>query len=108
MAFTVSRRTSEIGIRMALGASRSQVRWLIGRQVCRIVLIGLTIGVPAAWIVGRLTSRRLSSLLYGVTSTDPLTLVAAAAVLVLVAMSAGLLPARLAVRIDPAVALRNE
>jgi predicted permease len=108
MAFTVSRRTSEIGIRVALGATSSNVRWLVGRQALGIVLAGLAIGVPAAWIVGRLASRQLSSLLYQVTSTDPTTMVVAGGVLVMVAMCAGLLPAQRAVRIDPAVALRNE
>jgi predicted permease len=108
MAFTVSRRTSEIGIRMALGATRSSVRWLVGRQALRIVLTGLAIGIPAAWIGGLLASRQLSSLLYEVTTTDPVTIVVAAGVLVLVAMGAAMLPARRAVRIDPVVALRSE
>jgi putative ABC transport system permease protein len=108
MAFTVARRTSEIGVRMAFGATRSDVRWLIGRQAFAIVLAGLAIGVPAAWIAGRLTSRTLSSLLYEVTSTDPITIAMAVLVLVLVTMVAGVLPARRAVRIDPIIALRAE
>ena len=108
MAFSVSRRTSEIGIRIALGATRANVRWLVGRQALGIVLAGLAIGIPAAWIAGLLASRQLSSLLYKVTSTDPATMVLAAVLLVVVALCAGLLPARRAVRIDPAVALRNE
>ena len=108
MAFTVARRTPEIGIRIALGATRADVRWLVGRQALGIVLAGLAIGVPAAWISGRLASRALSSLLYEVTSTDPITIVMAIAVLGLVTMAAGVLPARRAVRIDPAIALRAE
>ena len=108
MAFTVARRTPEIGIRIALGATRSDVRWLVGRQAFAIVLAGLAIGVPAAWIAGRLASRALSSLLYEVTSTDPITIAMAIAVLVLVTMAAGVLPARRAVRIDPMIALRTE
>jgi predicted permease len=108
MAFSVSQRTSEIGIRVALGATRSSVGWLVGRQALGIVLAGLAIGIPVAWIAGRLASRQLSSLLYNVTSTDPVTMIVATIVLVTVAMCAGLLPARRAVRIDPAVALRNE
>jgi putative ABC transport system permease protein len=108
MAFTVSRRTSEIGLRVALGASRSDVRWLVGRQVLTIILTGLAIGVPAAWISGRLASRRLSSLLYEITATDPMTIALAIGVLVVVAMFAGMLPARRAVRIDPMIALRTE
>jgi ABC-type antimicrobial peptide transport system permease subunit len=108
MAFTVARRTPEIGIRVALGATRSDVRWLIGRQAFTIVLAGLAIGVPAAWIAGRLASRALSSLLYEVKSTDPITIVTAIAVLVLVTMAAGVLPARRVVRIDPMIALGTE
>jgi putative ABC transport system permease protein len=108
MAFSVSRRTPEIGIRIALGATRPSGRWLVGRQALGIVLAGVAIGIPAAWIAGRLASRQLSSLLYKVTSTDPATMALATIVLVVVAMSAGLLPARRAVRIDPAVALRND
>jgi predicted permease len=108
MAFTVSRRTSEIGVRMALGATPSSARWLIARQALTIVLAGLAIGIPTAWIGGRLASRQLSTLLYDVTSTDPLTTAVAVTVLVAVAMVAGLLPARRAARIDPVAALRSE
>ena len=108
MSFTVARRTSEIGVRMALGATRSDIRSLVGRQAFGIVLAGLAIGVPAAWIAGRLASRILSPLLYQITPTDPITIATAVGVLVLVAMIAGLLPARHAVRIDPMIALRTE
>jgi predicted permease len=108
MAFSVSRRTPEFGVRIALGASRSSVRWLVGRQAIGIVLAGLVIGIPAAWIAGRLAARQLATLLYEVTTTDPLTIVVAAAILVGVAICAGLLPAERAARIDPVVALRNE
>jgi ABC-type antimicrobial peptide transport system permease subunit len=108
MAFSVSRRTAEIGVRIALGASRSSVRWLVGRQALTIVLAGLAIGVPAAWAAARLAARQLSSLLYQVTATDPATIAIAIGVLVVVAMAAASLPARRAARIDPAVALRSE
>ena len=108
MAFTVSRRIPEIGLRVALGATRGSVRWLVGRQALGIIGAGLAIGIPAAWIAGRLASHQLSSLLYEVSSTDPATMIVAAVVLVVVASCAGLLPSRRAVRIDPAVALRNE
>ena len=108
MAFTVARRTPEIGIRMALGATRSDVRWLVGRDALAIVLLGLAIGLPAAWIAGRLASRVLSPLLYEVTTTDPITIAVAIGVLLLVTMAAGVLPARRAVRIDPMNALRAE
>jgi ABC-type antimicrobial peptide transport system permease subunit len=95
-------------VRIALGATRSDVRWLVGRQAFGIVLAGLAIGVPTAWIAGRLASRALSSLLYEVTSTDPITIASAVGVLMLVTMAAGVLPSRRAVRIDPIVALRAE
>jgi putative ABC transport system permease protein len=72
------------------------------------VLTGLAIGVPAAWIAGRLASRQLSSLLHEVTSTDPIAIVLAIVLLVVVGMSAAILPARRAARIDPMVALRTE
>ena len=84
------------------------MHWLIARQALGIVLAGLAIGVPVAWVAGRLAARQLSSLLYEVTATDPITIAAAISVLVLVAMGAGSLPARRAARIDPAIALRNE
>jgi predicted permease len=108
MAFTVARRTQEIGVRLALGATRADVWRLVGRQAFAVVLAGLAIGVPAAWIAGRLASRTLSPLLYEVTSTDPGTIAMAIAVLVQVTMAAGVLPARRAVRIDPMMALRAE
>jgi len=108
MAFTVARRTSEIGIRVALGASRSDVRRLVAGQALRIVLAGLAIGVPAAWIAGRLASRQLSSLLHQVTSTDPIAIVLAIVLLVAVGLTAAIVPARRAARIDPIVALRVE
>ena len=108
LAFTVARRTSEIGIRMALGATRSDVRRMVSREALAIVLAGLALGLPAAWIAGRIGARALSPLLYQVTSTDPVTIGAAIALLILVTMAAGALPARRAVRIDPMVALRIE
>jgi putative ABC transport system permease protein len=108
LAFTVSRRTAEIGIRVALGASRAEVSWLIGRQALRIVSVGLAVGVPAAWIATRLAARQLDTLLFEQTPNDPIAMTAAILVLLLVAMGAGLLPARRAARIDPMVALRTE
>ena len=108
MAFTVSRRTTEIGIRIALGATRSDVGGLIAGQVLRLVVAGIAVGVPAAWIVGRLASRQLSGILFELTPADPITMTAATILLVLVAMCAGVPPARRAARIDPIVALRNE
>jgi ABC-type antimicrobial peptide transport system permease subunit len=108
MAFTVSRRTAEIGIRIALGATRSDVGGLIARQALKLVLAGIAVGVPAAWIVGHLASRQLSGILFELTPADPITMTVATILLVLIAMCAGVLPARRATRIDPIVALRNE
>jgi putative ABC transport system permease protein len=84
------------------------MRWMIARQALGVVLAGLALGVPAAWIVGRLASRQMTSLLFGLTPTDLPTIAGAIAVLVAVGMAAGWLPARRAARIDPNVALRSE
>ncbi|MGH9373551.1 MAG: ABC transporter permease [Vicinamibacterales bacterium] len=108
LAFRVSRRSAEIGIRVALGATRSDVLWLVGRQGLTIVLLGLAAGVPAAWITTRLAARQLDTLLYEQTPNDPLAMTAAIVLLLLVAACASLLPARRAARIDPIVALRTE
>lgn len=108
LAFTVSRRTAEIGVRVALGATRSDVSWLIGRQALTVVLLGLAAGIPGAWIATRLASRQLDTLLFEQTPNDPIAMAAAIIVLLLVAVCAGLLPARRAARIDPIVALRTE
>ncbi len=108
LAFSVTRRSPEIGIRVALGATPPAVRWMIARQALGVVLAGLALGVPAAWISARLLSAQLDGLVFQLTPTDPATLAAAALVLVLVATYAGLLPAHRATRIDPATALRSE
>jgi ABC-type antimicrobial peptide transport system permease subunit len=106
LAFSVTRRTPEIGIRVALGATRSGVRRMIVRQALTVVFAGLMLGVPAAWISARLLSAQLDGLLFHLTATDPTTV--AAAVLVLVGTCAGLVPAHRATRIDPVSALRSE
>jgi predicted permease len=104
MANTVMRRTNEIGIRMALGAERPRILWMVLRETLVLVLIGIVIGIPAAIVAARLVSTQL----YGLTAADPLTLSAAAVVLIAVAALAGYLPARRASRVDPIVALRYE
>ena len=104
MAYVVVRRTREIGIRMALGATRENVGWLILREVVSMSAIGLAIGLPLAYAVGRL----VESQLFGVKASDPLVFAAAAATLASVAMLAGWLPARKAASVDPMVALRYE
>jgi len=104
MAYVVTRRTREIGIRMALGASRGNAAGLIVREVARMAAIGLAIGLPAAFGLGRL----LESQLYGVKAFDPLVLAIATTLLAAVASLAGWLPARKAASVDPMVALRYE
>ena len=108
MSFTVARRTAEIGLRVALGAPRAGVSWLIARQTLTLVLVGIAAGLPIAWLLARLASRQLSAMLFGLTPADPITIAAATGLLILVAMGAGWLPARRAARIDPIVALRSE
>jgi putative ABC transport system permease protein len=100
----VVQRTREIGLRLALGAQRSSVLRLVIGQALVSVAAGLVVGVAGALVV----TRWLGTLLYGITPTDPLTFITAAAVLVLVALAASYLPARRASRVDPAVALRMD
>jgi predicted permease len=104
MAHAVVRRTNEIGIRMALGAERRDIIWMILSESLLLVAVGLAIGVPAAWGAAHL----ISSQLFGLNPSDPVTLLTAAIVLTLVATLAGYLPARKASRVNPLVALRYE
>jgi ABC-type antimicrobial peptide transport system permease subunit len=104
MSYFVARRTSEIGIRMALGATRSSVLGMVMRSAFWQVLVGLVIGIPAALGAGYL----MKSLLYGVASYDPLALVGAPLILALCAVAAGFIPARRAASIEPMRALRIE
>jgi putative ABC transport system permease protein len=104
MSYSVSRRTNEIGIRVALGASRSDVLLLIVRQALLLALIGSMIGIVGALSLSRL----MASQLYGVRPTDPLTFIIVAALLMIVSLVASYIPARRAMRIDPMNALRYE
>jgi ABC-type antimicrobial peptide transport system permease subunit len=104
LAYSVTQRTSEIGLRMALGAQPHEVLRLVLRQGMLLALIGALVGVLVALPVARMAS----GLLYGVSATDPLTYVAITLLLMGVALLACYLPARRATRIDPLVALRVE
>jgi predicted permease len=104
MSYAVTRRTNEIGIRMALGARGADVVRMVMNETMLLVVVGVTIGLAAALT----TTRLISSLLFGMTSNDPLTIVLAASLLILVAGLAGYLPARRAARVDPMIALRCE
>jgi len=104
MSYNVARRTSEIGIRVALGAPRGRVVWMVLREVFLLSAIGLGIGVPSAFAASRL----VASFLYEMKPGDPAAMTAAVAILLCAAILAGYLPARNASRIDPMVALRQE
>jgi len=104
MSYNVARRTNEIGIRMALGAQRGGVIWMVLRQVFLLAIVGLAIGVPAALAASKL----VESFLFGMKPNDPLTISVAIAVLVAATVIAGYAPARRASKIDPMVALRHD
>jgi predicted permease len=104
LAYRVSRRTAEIGVRIALGAQRRQVLWMILRESLIVAVIGIAVGIPLAFAGARL----LKSMLFGVTTRDPLVFVLALVGIAAVALASALLPARRASSVDPMVALRYE
>jgi predicted permease len=104
MAHSVARRIREIGIRMALGAQRGEVLWLVLRETAIVVGIGAAIGLPVAFILTRL----VASFLFGLTPQDPLAIAASTGVLLVITAVAGYVPARRATKVDPMIALRYE
>jgi predicted permease len=106
LAYRVARRTNEIGIRMALGAGRRQILWMVLRESLALVGVGAALGLAMAFTATRFISSQFE--LYGVKPTDPVTMAAATTALVAVAVFAGYIPARRATKVDPMVALRYE
>jgi ABC-type antimicrobial peptide transport system permease subunit len=104
MAFLAAQRRHELGLRMALGASRGKAAWLVVRDALAMLLLGIAAGLPAVWALRRLVEAQL----FGVNGFDAATVVAATAVLALVALAAATLPAWRASRVNPDVLLRTE
>jgi putative ABC transport system permease protein len=108
MSYSVSQRTREIGIRMALGANQQQVLAIVAQQAFRLVAVGLATGIGLALLLALALSRVLSDQLFGIKATDPLTFLSLAFVLSVVALAASGIPALRAMRVNPVVALRHE
>jgi putative ABC transport system permease protein len=108
ISYTVERRTQEIGIRLALGAQRRRILQQIIGEALALAAVGLSLGTIGGLAVSRAFSSTMSSVLYGVHASDPLTLVSVAALLAVVAVLASYVPARRAAKVDPMVALRRE
>jgi ABC-type antimicrobial peptide transport system permease subunit len=104
MAYTVARRTGEIGIRVALGAQRRSVIWMVMREVLMLAGVALAIGIPAPLSA----SRRIETFLFQMKPRDPLAISASAVILLAAAIAAGYGPAWRASRVDPMAALRHE
>jgi ABC-type antimicrobial peptide transport system permease subunit len=104
LSYTVSQRTQEIGIRMALGAQRQDIFKMIASQSLRLIITGIVIGLAIAAGATRL----MTNLLFNVSAIDPMVFISLSLLLIVVALLAGLIPARRATAIDPMVALRNE
>lgn len=104
LAYSVSRRIKEIGIRMALGAHRGRVQWMVIRDALRLLGLGIAVGLPVAWLL----SRGLRSMLFGLTPSDPRVLLAAVLLLSVAGLTAAYIPARKGSRVDPMTALRHD
>ncbi|PYU80285.1 MAG: ABC transporter permease, partial [Acidobacteria bacterium] len=107
-AYSVSRRTNEFGIRMALGAQRRDIRTLVLRQTLGVILAGVAIGMAVALALARALSSASAGMLYGIQPTDIGPFLGATASLIAIALVAAFLPARRATHVDPLVALRYE
>jgi predicted permease len=108
MTFGVVQRTSELGVRMALGARPAELVWMVLKDAMILVLAGIAVGVPAALIIVRVAGSQIAGLLFQLTPGDPWTIAAAALVLVVVAAMAAYLPARRSARVNPLIALKAE
>jgi ABC-type antimicrobial peptide transport system permease subunit len=104
VSYGITRRTNEFGIRMALGAERRDVLWMVLRETLRLVLIGVALGLAVALVASRLVQTEL----FGLKSYDPLAIALALTAMIAAASFAGYLPARRATGIDPMLALRHE
>jgi predicted permease len=104
MSYTAARRTSEIGVRLALGASRANVLRMVLKESLLLVAIGIALGVPATLAA----THGVESLLFGIRASDPVTICGAALLMIVVGIAAAYVPARRAARVDPLVALRHE
>jgi ABC-type antimicrobial peptide transport system permease subunit len=104
MAYSIVRRTQEIGIRVALGASSQTVIWMVIRDAIILVVLGLSVGLPLALGL----SRYVQSLLFGLKPMDALSLSGVILIMTVMALTAAILPARRAIRVDPLTALRYE
>jgi predicted permease len=104
LAYSVVRRTKEIGVRMALGAQRGAVLWMVARRALGLVAAGIVIGVPVSWLL----ARKVQAMLFGLTATDPGIVVTAVVLLSMAGLVAAYFPARRAARVDPTTALRHE
>ena len=104
LAYRVNRRTLEIGLRMALGAARPEVLWMIVRESLYLVAAGLVVGLPLAWFISKL----MASMLFKLSTHDPISFAAAGLGTLLVSIAAALIPARRAASVEPMQALRSE
>lgn len=104
MSYAVTRRTAEIGVRMALGAMRSDVLGMVLREVLAVITVGIAVAIPVAFACSKL----ISGMLFGVSVSDPATMFVSCFTLMGVAAFAGFIPAHRASRVDPMIALRHE